>query len=590
MTLLRRFLPFVRPYRRQAFLALLLVLWRPILNTAKIWLLKIIIDDVVRTHSIGLLEAVCAAYLVIALVKGVLVYYGGVLTSWLGGRVTTDVRQRVYDHLLALPPAVFGRKRPGDVLTRLTADTAAMEGLLTSILSEGVGAALTVLLFAGALLYLDPRLATLGLVVIPILAVAIGSHNGRSRETAREVRRQASALTAVAEETLGVMPLVKAFGREAHERGRFARQGVESFRARLANARVQAIFQPTSEILSTCGTVLVVWVGVHELFAGRLSLGGLIVFLGYLGSLYRPLVTLSRLSGTAQGALAGAERVAELLDLGTEPADAPDARPLPPLRGAITFRDVTFGYDPERPVLHDVSLSIRPGELVALVGPSGAGKTTLLSLLMRFADPDRGAVFLDGHNLRRVTRASLRAQVATVLQDPLLFHGSIADNIRYGRLDASDAEVAAAADAAGATAFIDGLPAGFDTEVGARGAQLSGGQRQRLAIARALVRDAPILVLDEATAALDTLAEAQLRASLARLTVGRTTILVAHRLSTARWADRIVVLDGGRLVEDGTHEELLVGHGLYRRLHDAQGPRPVSLTSRTGDRARRATG
>jgi len=264
MALLRRFLPLLRPYRGQVALALLFVLWRPALNTAKVWLLKIVIDDVVRGQRLGLLPLICATYLAIAALKGLLVYAGGLLTAWLGGRVTTDLRQRLYDHLQALPLAVAGQWRPGDLLTRLTADTAAMEGLLTTTLSEGLGAAVTILIFGGVLLYLDPRLGGLALLVVPVLAVAIGRYTGRSRAAARTVRREASALAGLAEEALGALPLVKAYGREDHERGRFATQAQANFRARLVAARVAALFQPTSELVSTAGMVIVLWFGVHE--------------------------------------------------------------------------------------------------------------------------------------------------------------------------------------------------------------------------------------------------------------------------------------------------------------------------------------
>jgi len=605
MSPLKRFIPLLRPYRRQLFFALFLVLWRPALSTAKVWLLKFVIDNVVPARNYYLLVFICLAYLLIASIKGVLVYTNGVLTNWLGGCVTTDLRRQLYDHLQALPINIFAQRRPGDLLTRVTGDTAAMESLLIAVLTEGVGAALTILFFAGMLVYLDPRLAVLGLLVIPVLAFSIYRYTARSRETARAIRREASALAGLTEETLGAMPLVKAYGREPYERGRFAQQAVRNLRARVAAARVQALFQPTSELFTTLGMVIVLWVGVHELSAGRLTLGGLVVFLGYLGSLYAPLLTLSRLSGTLQKALAGAERVTELLDLGTEVRDEPGARVLPPagdgvaagnaplplhgerglnttwMHGGIVFDAVTFGYDPAQPVLRDVSLSIHPGELVALVGPSGAGKSTLLNLLLRFADPDRGAVLLHGHDIRDLTLASLRDQFAIVLQDPLIFRGTVRDNIRYGRLEASDEEVAAAAEAAGAATFIADLPQGYDTEVGPRGAKLSGGQRQRLAIARAILRDAPILLLDEATAALDTLAEARLRETLTRLQRGRTIILVAHRLSTARWADRIVVLDQGQIVETGTHDALFAAGGLYYELSRAQDDTATAAVSDT---------
>lgn len=385
----------------------------------------------------------------------------------------------------------------------------------------------------------------------------------RGGRAQQQIRESTSHLTSTAEEGLSAIALVKAFARAPHELQRFTTAAQRSATARLRAVRLRAVFLPLSDVLAACGTATVVWIGAQEVLAGRLSLGSLVVFLSYLGALYAPLQGLSRLGSTMQRARVGAERVVQLLDAPVGEHERAGDPPLPAVRGLVEFSHVTFGYTPERPVLHDVSLQVHPGEIVALIGESGAGKTTVVSLLLGYYDPGSGTVSLDGHPLRCVDLASARQQIAAVLQEPMLFNTSVRENLRYGRLDATDQEIEAAAQVAQADGFIRDLPEGYDTAVGPRGARLSGGQRQRLAIARALVKAAPILVLDEATSALDPETEATVMDGLRAERADQAILLVAHRLSTVRHADRVVVLRGGRVVEEGRPVDLLARNGAY---------------------------
>lgn len=531
-----------------------------------------------------LLGPLALAFVAIAAVRGVIVYFDEQLSGWIGTQVTRDLRVCTYGHLQRLSLRFFHGQQLGDLLTRLSGDIAAVEDLLVSGLSDLVAYTTTIVLFVILLGYLDLRLLLVSFAVLPLLALSTVAGSRRARRAQQDIRACASRLSSTAEEGLSMIALVKAFARGGHESGRFAEGAEAAAAARLGSVRVRAVFPPLADLVTAAGTALVVYFGARQVMAHHLSLGSLVVFLSYLGALYTPIQGLTALNTTVQRALVGAERVAEILDAPETLVDR-GGPPLPPAPSpavgrsqrvvfgydpgadAVEFRHVSFGYDPGRPVLHDIDLRVAAGEVVALIGPTGAGKTSIVSLLLGFYDPDAGDLLLDGQPVGAFSADSARAGVAAVLQEPMLFNTTVRENIRYGRLDATDAEVQVAAAVAQAHAFIQALPEGYDTVVGPRGARLSGGQRQRVALARALVKDAPVLVLDEATSALDPVTEDQVMSSLRAAGRHRAVLIVAHRLSTVRHADRIVVLEGGRVVEDGDPVLLMANpDGAYRRF------------------------
>jgi len=530
--------------------------------------LKALLDAVFESGNGGLLNRLALGLLGLFAVQAVLGFSGGYLLEWTGERVVADLRRRVYAHIHRLGLRFFADTRTGEIASRLSNDVGKVQTAVTDNLEQALTLSLTLVGSAALMLALNWRLALAIFVVVPPVAFAARYFGGVVRRLSRDIQDRLAETTAVAEEAVGAVRVVQAFGREPHEVGRYGAAVEQLFGAARRRAVVMATFWNSVGLLFMSALVGIFWLGGREVLADRLTAGDLVAFIVYALNVARTVGGASRIYTSFNAAAGATERLFELLDTEAEIRDAPGARALPaPAAGRVTFEHVTFAYSPGRTVLHDVSFDVSPGDTVALVGPSGAGKTTLLHLVPRFYDPEPGgAVRIDGHDIAGATVESVRAATALVAQDVQLFGASVADNIRYGRLEATDDEVEAAARAANAHEFIAELPEGYATPVGERGVKLSGGQRQRVAIARAILKDAPVLLLDEATSALDAESEALVQDALAHLTQGRTTFVIAHRLATVRAADRILVLDAGRIVDEGRHDELVARGGLYARL------------------------
>ncbi|MGD8245198.1 MAG: ABC transporter ATP-binding protein [Anaerolineae bacterium] len=568
--MLRRLLKYVRPYWKTLVGVSLLLLMRTGLNLLPPLVQRQVVDQVIADRDLSTLPIVIAALVGIhAMLR--LVDFGDLfLRHAVGERFIFDLRVRLYDHLQQLSLAFFESTSTGELMSRVTNDVNAMEQFVTH------GVALTVVDFLrllGAsvvLLVLNWRLALVVLIPMPLMGIGLWIFNHRARPIYRRVRDRLGDINASLQDKLTGVRVVQAFEREDEELRHFREVSRDYFEERVEAIRTWSVFFPALHFVSALGGALVLGFGARMVVNGRLSLGTLVAFLSYIISFYEPLRRLTEVDNTFQQAIAAGERIFELLDTESEIQDAPDALMLDGVEGDVVFEHVHFRYGEGDRVLDDVSFHMAPGDVVALVGPSGAGKTSIANLLCRFYDPESGRVLVDGRDLRDVQVQSLRKHIGIVLQDTFLFNTTVRENLRYGRPDASEEEMIEAAKAAYAHAFIRDLPQGYDTEIGERGVKLSGGQKQRLALARAILADPRILILDEATSSVDAEAEYLIQQALEEVLKGRTALVIAHRLSTIREADRIIALDEGRIREVGKHSDLLAQDGLYSHLYRRQ--------------------
>ena len=570
MILYKRILRYIKPYLHVLFAALLCTMLAAAGNLYLPWIFRDMIDKVLTAKDAYMLNMISASIVVIFFLRGIFLYGQNYLMSWVGQRVIIDIRAEVFRKLQRLSMSFYDRNKTGTIMSYVTNDVSALQGAMVDNTVELVTESIILIGSVCAMIYLDWKLTLFTILTFPVVLFFMNFFGKKIRRSGGQIQEAAADITSVLQESVSSARVVKSFVREQYEIERFERENEANLKANLKNAKYMATLTPTIEFVAALGVTMILWYGGNNVIDGETTAGSLVAFLAYAVNISNPIKRITRTTGTIQRALAAAQRVFDVLDLPEEVQDLPDAKELPAVTGSVRFEHVSFSYNEGDEILHDLFFEAKPGQAVGLVGPSGAGKSTIASLLPRFYDCDGGTIRIDGKDIKHVTLDSLRNQVGIVPQETILFNGTVYDNILYGRLDATKEEIEAAAKAANAHDFIMELPEGYNTNLGDRGVNISGGQRQRIAIARAILKDPRILVLDEATSALDTESERVVQEALNRLMVGRTSIIIAHRLSTIKNADRILVLDKGKLVEDGTHDELMEKNGLYAHLYQIQ--------------------
>ena len=564
-----RLLSYCKPYKIRLAAALACMILSSVFGIIPPWLIKNIVDDVLINKEASTLNLLAIGIITLYILKALFGYGHMYLMTWVGQKVVIDIRLELYDHTQRLSLAKLYSKRSGEFLSRITNDVAVLQNILASVVVDFVVQGCTFIGIICFLLFINWKLTLITFIVTPLAVLVIDKASSKLREVGGTIQEKLAMVAAIAQEALSSIRIVRAFVTEDKEYARFEYESNKHFKAVMKGTQVRGLLEGTVEVILISALAFILWFGGRDVINGKLTAGALLAFLTYIGLLVQPIRVLSRVISTIQQGVASADRVFEILDEKNEVPLPENPLTLTPMSGQISFKDVWFAYNDKAWVLKGLDFEIESGQKIAVVGSTGAGKSTLADLVMRFYDPQKGTILIDGTDIKQLDLKSYRRQIGVVPQDPVLMKGTLAYNIGYGYEGVTDDDLARAAETAGILSFIRTLPDGFDTAVGERGVTLSGGQRQRIAIARAVVRDPRILIMDEATSSLDALVEQQVQDAMRKAMQGRTSIIIAHRLSTIRDADRIAVLSGGKLVEQGTHDELISIKGHYFKLFNA---------------------